>query len=84
MTVLSQSLFTFVSRHLVSFFLLTARHSLKFYVSYLSLEMAFVKVLAGLKEGMLCSGMMIVVFFEMFLAVFWALFFRMKLPKPRK
>jgi len=28
------------------------------------------KVLAGLKEGMKCSGMMMVVFFEMFLPVF--------------
>ena len=43
-----------------------------------------VKVLAGLKAGMLCSGMMIVVFLEMFRAVFWALFFTMKLPNPRR
>ena len=43
-----------------------------------------VKVLAGLKAGILCSGMMIVVFLEIFRAVFCALFFTMKLPNPRR
>jgi hypothetical protein len=38
--------------------------------------------LAGLKDGMLCEGTMIVVFLEIFLAVFSALFFTTKLPKP--
>jgi len=42
------------------------------------------KVLAGLKEGMLWAGIMIVVFFEMFLPVFAALFLIIKLPKPLK
>lgn len=41
-------------------------------------------VLAGLNAGMLCAGIMIVVFLEIFLAVFWARFLRMKLPKPRR
>ena len=39
-------------------------------------------VFAGLKEGMLCAGMMIVVFLEMFLPVFSALSFTIKLPNP--
>ena len=43
-----------------------------------------VNVFAGLNAGMLCSGIMMVVFFEMFRAVFCALFFTMKLPKPRR
>ena len=33
---------------------------------------------------MLCSGMVIVVFFEMLRATFLARFFTMKLPKPRR
>ena len=41
-------------------------------------------VFAGLKAGILCSGMMMVVFLEMFRAVFCARFFRIKLPKPRR
>ena len=40
------------------------------------------KVLAGLNAGILCSGMMIVVLLEILRAVFWALLFTMKLPKP--
>jgi hypothetical protein len=40
------------------------------------------KVLAGLKAGMECSGIMMVVFLEMLRAVFLALFFTIKLPKP--
>ena len=42
------------------------------------------KVLAGLKAGMLWAGIMIVVFLEMFLPVFSALFLMIKLPKPLK
>ena len=44
----------------------------------------FTKVLAGLKEGMLWAGMIMVVFLEMFLPVFAARFLIMKLPKPLK
>src|ERR1035438_5183095 len=44
----------------------------------------FTKVLAGLKAGILWAGIMIVVFLEMFLPVFSALFLMIKLPKPRK
>ncbi len=43
-----------------------------------------VNVFAGLNAGMLCSGIIIVVFFEMLRAVFCALFFTMKLPNPRR
>jgi len=45
---------------------------------------ALENVLAGLKAGMLCSGMIIVVFLEILRAVLGALLFRMKLPKPRR
>src|SRR5210317_1100356 len=40
------------------------------------------KVFAGLKAGIECSGIMMVVFLEILRAVFLALFFTMKLPKP--
>ena len=40
--------------------------------------------LAGLKAGMLCAGMVIVVFLVMFLAAFSALCLMMKLPNPRR
>lgn len=40
------------------------------------------KVFAGLKAGIECSGIMMVVFLEMLRAVFLALFFTMKLPNP--
>jgi hypothetical protein len=33
----------------------------------------FIKVLAGLKDGILCAGIIIEVFFDVFLAVFSAL-----------
>src|SRR5690606_33772065 len=42
------------------------------------------KTLAGLKAGMLWAGILMVVFFEMFLPVFSALVLIIKLPKPRK
>jgi hypothetical protein len=38
--------------------------------------------LAGLNAGMLCAGILIVVFLEIFLPVFSALVLMMKLPKP--
>ncbi|EJW97185.1 membrane protein [gut metagenome] len=88
MSVLSQSFFTLVRRHFVSFFLLSAWHSFKFLWVNTKIVYYFftdnVNVLAGLNAGILCSGMMIVVFFEMLRAVFWALFFTTKLPKPRR
>src|ERR1700761_2544696 len=40
------------------------------------------KVFAGLKLGTKCSGIIIAVFLEMLRAVFLALFFTTKLPKP--
>mgnify|MGYP000601137075 CR=1 FL=1 len=42
------------------------------------------KVFAGLKDGILCAGIMIAVFLEMFLPVFSALSLTIKLPKPLK
>lgn len=41
------------------------------------------KVLAGLKAGILCAGIMMVVFLLMFRAVFSARVLTMKEPKPR-
>ncbi len=73
MSVLSYAFFTLVRRHFMSFFLLSAWHSFKILrvntIVYYFFT-AMVKVLAGLKAGMLCSGIMIVVFFEMLRAVF--------------
>ena len=40
--------------------------------------------LAGLNAGILCSGMMMVVFFEMLRAVFCERVLMMKLPNPRR
>jgi len=40
------------------------------------------KTFAGLKAGILCAGILMVVFFEMFLPVFSARVFTIKLPKP--
>ena len=45
---------------------------------------SFMKVLAGLNAGILCAGIMMEVFFEMFLAVFSALAFTIKEPNPLK
>ena len=42
------------------------------------------KDLEGLNLGMLCAGMVIWVFFEIFLAIFWARLCKIKLPKPLK
>ncbi len=73
MSVLSQSFFPLVRRHFMSFFLFSAWHNtlilwVNTMVYYFFTER--VNVLAGLKAGMLCSGMMIVVFLEMLRAVF--------------
>ena len=51
--------------------------------SYLSLT-SCMKTLAGLNAGILCSGMMMVVFLEMLRAVFSERTLMMKLPKPRR
>ncbi len=56
-------------------------------IGYLASLLVFTpstNTLAGLKAGMLCAGILIVVFFEMFLPVFSALVLMMKLPKPLK
>ena len=74
MSVLSQSFFTLVSRHFMSFSFLSAWHSFKNFIRLiLNVNYFFterVNVLAGLNAGILCSGIMMVVFFEMFRAVF--------------
>ena len=73
MSVLSQSFFTLVRRHFMSFFLLSAWHSLKFLwliLLFIYFFTAIVNVFAGLNAGILCSGMIIVVFLEILRAVF--------------
>ena len=84
MTILSQSFFPFVGSHLMSFSFLTAWH--KFLLSYfLTLPFtSLTKLLDGLNEGIKCSGILIVTFLEILRAVFSALFFTTKLPKPLK
>ena len=84
MTILSQSFFPFVGSHLMSFSFLTAWH--KFLLSYfLTLPFtSLTKLLDGLNEGIKCSGILIVTFLEILRAVFSALFFTTKLPKPHK
>lgn len=79
MSILSKSFFAFVRCHLVALSFFSARHlylvySLKIYLirgemneDYFTSSM---KTLAGLNAGILCSGIMIVVFFEMLRAVF--------------
>src|SRR5512145_2370144 len=55
----------------------------QFSVNYFTLFLTFVaKVFEGLNDGILCEGIIIVVFLEIFLAVFSALFFTIKLLKP--
>ena len=50
---------------------------------YFLCDFTFVmKDFAGLKAGILCAGIIMVVFLEIFLAVFLALFLTIKLPKP--
>jgi hypothetical protein len=55
--------------------------------NYLTLTLALTpstKTFAGLNAGMLCAGILIVVFFEIFLPVFSALVLMIKLPNPRR
>lgn len=57
--------------------------SFRGFVNYLVLFLtSFTKVLAGLKAGILCAGIIMVVFFEIFLPVFSALLLMVKLPNP--
>src|SRR5574344_1561194 len=82
MSVLAQTLFTFVRCHLMSLSLFSARHS-----DWILLNYFFIvpmNTLAGLKAGMSCAGIVIVVFLVIFLAAFSALCLMMKLPKPRR
>ena len=87
MTVLTKTFFPLVGSHLVTLMLLSVWHSplvfrgSLFIVNYFTFA---AKLLAGLKAGMLCSGMVMVVFFEMLRATFLARFFTMKLPNPRR
>src|SRR5512141_791166 len=79
MSVFTQTFFTFVGGHLMSFSFFTAWHGCYFLAWDLTLVM---NDLAGLKAGILCAGMIMVVFLNIFLAVFLALFLTIKLPKP--
>lgn len=54
------------------------------FILYLFSFTAFRNALAGLNAGILWAGILIVVFFEMFRAVFSALRLMIKLPNPRK
>lgn len=71
-TVLTQTFFTFVRSHLMTLMLLSVWHSCKFLIKlYKRYYLIFAtNVLAGLKAGMLCAGMVMVVFFEMLRATF--------------
>lgn len=72
MSVFPQSFFTLVRGHFVSFSFFPL--GIAFYTLIISNDVSYLtspmKVLAGLNAGILCSGIMIVVFLEMFLAVF--------------
>ena len=70
MSILFESFFTLVRSHLVAFSFLSAWHCLDNFLLKTYFFTSLTNVLAGLKEGMLCSGMMIVVFLEMLRAVF--------------
>ena len=87
MSVFTKSFFPLMRGHLMPLSLFSTWHSanfLKLY-DYLTVFFTFVtKLLEGLKDGIKCSGMMMVVFLDMLRAVFCALFFTMKLPKPLK
>ena len=72
-SILAQALFTLVRRHLMSFSFLTARHGDINLSNYFSLT-ALTNTFAGLKAGMSCSGIVIVVFLVMLRAAFWALY----------
>jgi len=84
MSILFEAFFTLVRGHFMAFSLFSAWHCLDNFLLKTYFFTSLTKVLAGLKEGMLCSGMIIVVFLEMLRAVFWARFLTMKLPKPLK
>ena len=68
-SVFSQAFFALVGRHLMSFFFFPAWHN-KFILKddyFTFFFTSLTKVFAGLKEGMECSGIIMVVFLEMFL-----------------
>ena len=71
-SVLSQAFFALVRRHLVSLVFLTVWHNMMILRvdSYLT---AFMKVLAGLKAGILWAGMVMATFLPMLRPVFSAL-----------
>ena len=84
MTILAKTLLTLVRRHLMALVLLSVWHNynvLRFKFHYFT---SLAKLFEGLNAGMLCSGIVIVVFFEMLRATLVARFLMMKLPKPRK
>ena len=68
-SILAQTLLALVRGHLMPFVFLSVWHNLKVLKNYFSLTEA-TKTLAGLKAGMSCSGMVMVVFWVMFLAAF--------------
>ena len=91
MTVLAQSFFALVRCHLVAFAFLSVRHISKMLiVNYMFLSTIVIyftwsmNTLAGLKAGILCSGMMMTVFLLILRAVFCERVFTIKLPKPRR
>ena len=53
-------------------------------LSFIYFATSSLKVFAGLNAGILCAGIMIVVFLLMLRAVFSALVFTMKEPNPRR
>ena len=67
-SILAQTLFALVGRHLMPFVLFSVWHNLEC-LNYFSLTAA-TKTLAGLKAGMSCSGMVMVVFWVMLRAAF--------------
>ena len=85
MSVFTKSFFSLMRGHLMPLSLFSTWHSanfLKLY-DYLTVFFTFVtKLLEGLKDGIKCSGMMMVVFFEILRAVFSALRLITKLPNP--
>ena len=84
MSVLFQTFFTLVCGHLVGLTFFSARHICDVFLNNTYFFTCDTNDLAGLNEGMLCSGIMMVVFFEILRAVFLALFLMMKQPKPLK
>lgn len=66
--VLSQTLFTLVSGHLMSLSLFSAWHTRNYYLTFAFTLLT--NAFAGLNAGILCAGIIIVVFLEIFLAVF--------------